>query len=215
MSSVHGLLRSFLRQLAADARVYARFERDGERMGRAWAVGTALMSRGLWLLTFHRLSHFCIRHHHDRDAVWWAARAASALGRVFSVVACRSEIVSECEIGASVYLSSQGYLICGARSIGSGTVVHDRCTFGQDVVGRAEGLPHVGKDVWIGPGCILSGLIVVGDGATLMPHTFVRSSVPARAVVSGNPARIVRRDFDNARLRNRPRIVADACELDS
>lgn len=213
MSRVLGLMRPFLRQLAADTRIYARLERGGKKDGRAGSAATALCHRGLWLLTFHRLSFFCSRHRHDRDAAWWAARATAALGRAFGVVACRSEILAECEVGSSVYLSSKGYLICGAKSIGSGTVVHDHCTFGQDVVGRAEGRPHIGREVWIGPGCILSGPIVIGDGATLLPQSFVRASVPGRAVVSGNPARIVRRDFDNSRLRAGPCIVADPREL--
>jgi len=59
----------------------------------------------------------------------------------------------------------------------------------------------LGVSVWIGADCVVYGAISIGDGATLLPGTVLVKSIPAGAVMMGNPARLVLRDFDNADLR--------------
>ncbi len=115
----------------------------------------------------------------------------------------------DCEIDETVYLASRGYLVCGARSIGAGSLIHERCTFGHTVARGDEGRPAIGKRVWIGPNCIIAGSVTVGDGATVLPGSFLTFSVPPRAVVKGNPALMVRTDFDNSALRRSLAVVHD------
>jgi acetyltransferase-like isoleucine patch superfamily enzyme len=56
----------------------------------------------------------------------------------------------------------------------------------------------IGNDVWIGTGArILSG-VVVGDGAVVGAAAVVTTDVRPYAVVAGNPAREVKRRFDDA-----------------
>jgi serine acetyltransferase len=118
-------------------------------------------------------------------------------------------LADDCEIDGVVYLSNHGYLVCGALSIGAGSLIHHRCTFGHTVAGGGDGRPTLGKDVWIGPDCVIAGPLTVGDGATVLPGSVLTFSVPPRAVVKGNPARIVRTNFDNCELRRSLRIVRD------
>lgn len=55
---------------------------------------------------------------------------------------------------------------------------------------------EVGNDVWIGAGaCILSG-VAIGDGAVVGARAVVSKDVRPYAIVAGNPAREVRRRFD-------------------
>ena len=107
----------------------------------------------------------------------------------------------DCEIGAGTYLANQGYILCGARSIGAGSLIHDRCTFGYTVADGGEGRPTIGRNVWIGPNSIIAGSLTVGDGATILPGSFVTFDVQPHTVVKGNPALVVRKDFDNYTLR--------------
>lgn len=56
---------------------------------------------------------------------------------------------------------------------------------------------EIGNDVWIGAGaCILSG-ITIGDGAVVGARAVVSKDVRPYAIVVGNPAREVRRRFDD------------------
>lgn len=50
----------------------------------------------------------------------------------------------------------------------------------------------VGAQVWIGGGAILMPGITVGDGAVIGAGAVVTKDVPARTVVAGNPAKIIR-----------------------
>jgi acetyltransferase-like isoleucine patch superfamily enzyme len=198
-------LEQFVRQFAADARFYHGLTRA--RPGSlAW---TALRSRGLWLLTSHRIAYFCVRRRNVRSPVWWIARLCKSCGAIFNVLCCRSQFAEDCEIDGVAYLSNYGYLLCSALSIGSGSLIHDRCTFGHSVAAGGGGRPTIGKDVWIGSDCVIAGPLTVGDGATVLPGAVLTFSVPPRAVVKGNPARIVRSDFDNSQLRRSLSIVLD------
>jgi len=197
-----------MRQLLADARFYQRLTRVENGAIRSLAR-TMLSSRGLWLLAFHRIAYYCARRRDRRGALWWSARAAKGAGTLFSVMFCRSAFIDDCEISGPIYLANRGYLICGARSIGEGSLIHDRCSLGYAVARRDEGRPVIGRNVWIGPNCVVGGAVTVGDGATLLPGSFLTYSVPPGAVVKGNPASIVGRNFDNSVLRRSLAIVQD------
>jgi acetyltransferase-like isoleucine patch superfamily enzyme len=72
-----------------------------------------------------------------------------------------------------------------------------------------EGRPDIGEHVWIGPNCIIAGSVTVGDGATVLPGSFLTFSVPPGAVVKGNPAQIVRTAFENSALRRSLTVIQD------
>lgn len=50
---------------------------------------------------------------------------------------------------------------------------------------------HIGNDVWIAAGAIILKGVALGDGAVVAANAVVRSSVPARAIVAGVPAKVV------------------------
>ena len=54
----------------------------------------------------------------------------------------------------------------------------------------------IGHDVWIGHGAIILPGRNVGTGAVIAGGAVVTKEVPAYTIVAGNPARIVRRRFD-------------------
>ena len=59
----------------------------------------------------------------------------------------------------------------------------------------------IGSDVWIGDGAMVLSGVRVGDGAVIGARAVVASDVDAYTVVAGNPARPLRRRFDEARIR--------------
>jgi carbonic anhydrase/acetyltransferase-like protein (isoleucine patch superfamily) len=90
-------------------------------------------------------------------------------------------------------------------------VAHERVTIGRGCLlawdvqvvdsdsHRVDGRPHtapitLGDRVWIGCRATVLKGVTVGDGAVVAAGSVVTRDVPARALVAGNPARVVRTD---------------------
>ncbi len=54
----------------------------------------------------------------------------------------------------------------------------------------------IGNDVWIGYQAIILSGISIGDGAVIGARSIVTKNVEPYAVVAGNPARVIRKRFD-------------------
>lgn len=187
------------RTLCADARFYRRLRYSRDR-GGLLLVLAVLQSRGLWMLAFQRLAQYSTAYRDTRSPVWWVIRLLEGVGVVFSAIVCRSEFMADCNIKGPIYLSGKGYYMFGALAVGSGCIIHHNVTFGMTVANGNTHRPIVGSKVWIGPNCVIAGKVQIGDGATILPNTFLTFSVPPKCVARGNPARIVVRDFDNSTL---------------
>jgi virginiamycin A acetyltransferase len=62
---------------------------------------------------------------------------------------------------------------------------------------RSRGDTVVGHDVWFGYGALVLPGVTIGHGAVVAAASVVAADVPAYAVVAGNPARVVRRRFED------------------
>lgn len=165
----------------------------------AWLLASSPMLR---LQLIHRWRQW-LRVRRDAGGYRaWLARtglAASILPKWLAQVSAKSEFSNDIDIDGGVCFSEQGQIFFGAPHVGAGSVIGPRVTVGSSHIDG--GTPRIGNNVWIGPDCVLYGTISIGDGATLLPGTVLTKSIPARVVVQGNPARLLRRDFDNSALR--------------
>lgn len=199
-----------VQRLSDDCSFYAQLRRPGSKATGRSKLLALLYSRGLWLLLIHRVAHVSASNTAKpnlRSLKWWVARLFEGIGKYLATVCCKSEILEDCDFTGNVYLPNSGYLICGARKVGPGTLIHDHVTFGHAVANSKEGRPTIGANVWIGPDSIIAGPLTIGDGATILPGSYLTNSVPPRAVVKGNPARVVRGNFDNTALRSSLAVV--------
>lgn len=198
--------------LRADARAYCRLRFPGRRLELALPI-VWMTSPGLWRLAVHR---FCR----------WGALRRQAEGRTplnfmllllafplqrLLIVLTKIDTSDETDIDGGVYLSDRGHIVFGSRHTGAGTMVHHEVTIGMRPPGST--CPEIGENVWIGPGCIVTGDIKIGAGCTLLPGTVVSRDLPPGCLVSGNPARIVQRNFDNSALRSTLRWDVDAKDI--
>ncbi|MBQ6569346.1 MAG: CatB-related O-acetyltransferase [Clostridia bacterium] len=55
----------------------------------------------------------------------------------------------------------------------------------------------IGNDVWIGQNAVILPGVTVGDGAIIGANSVVGSDIPPYCVVVGNPARVIRKRFDD------------------
>lgn len=62
---------------------------------------------------------------------------------------------------------------------------------------KTKGDVRIGNDVWIGFGATILSGVCIGDGAVLGAGALVSQDVPPYGIVAGNPARLIRRRFDD------------------
>lgn len=87
-----------------------------------------------------------------------------------------------------------GVILHPRAVIGSNTLVGPNCVVGGR--SRHEDVPVIGDDVYIGAGACVLGPVKVGSGAVIGAGAVVIEDVPARAIVAGVPARVIRMDID-------------------
>jgi virginiamycin A acetyltransferase len=58
----------------------------------------------------------------------------------------------------------------------------------------------IGNDVWLGYEALIMPGVKIGNGAIVAAQSVVTHDVPAYAVVGGNPAKLIRKRFDDATI---------------
>jgi serine O-acetyltransferase len=98
----------------------------------------------------------------------------------------------DCEIGEGLYIGHFGAIV-----LAPGVRVGHNCSLAQNVTLGSLGAPPsgeaptIGNRVFIGAHSVITGAVTVGDDAMICAGSVVNRSVPARAVVLGNPARVI------------------------
>ncbi|MBN2212543.1 MAG: CatB-related O-acetyltransferase [Sedimentisphaerales bacterium] len=64
-------------------------------------------------------------------------------------------------------------------------------------ISYSKGDVIIGNDVWIGEGAVILSGVTVADGAVIGAHAVVTKDVEPYAIVAGNPARVIRKRFDD------------------
>lgn len=111
------------------------------------------------------------------------------------------------EFGPNTHLGSGIFMNIGCTFQDQGGIwIGDRTFIGHhvtivtqnhelDPAHRGDLLPQpvrIGADVWIGSNATILPGVTVGDGAVIGAASVVTNDVPARAIVVGSPARVVR-----------------------
>jgi serine O-acetyltransferase len=108
---------------------------------------------------------------------------------IFVIYNCR--IPYKCQIGKGSFLVVKGIGV----SLHDRTVIGENCSIGISckTVGKSpyREVPAIGNNVFIGPGAVLVGPIIVEDNVIIGANSVVTKSVPAGAIVGGIPAKII------------------------
>ena len=70
-----------------------------------------------------------------------------------------------------------------------------------ELYNQSNGDVFIGSDVWIGYGAIILSGITIGNGAVVGAGAVVTKSVPPYTVVAGNPAKEIRKRFDEETIK--------------
>jgi acetyltransferase-like isoleucine patch superfamily enzyme len=103
-------------------------------------------------------------------------------------------------IGDHVFINQGANVFAAQRIvIGSNTSIADLATIRDTDFHQVEpGAPirsapiTIGRNVWIGHGALISPGVTIGDHSVVAAHALVTTDVPARTVVAGLPAQVIR-----------------------
>ncbi|HZE60391.1 MAG TPA: DapH/DapD/GlmU-related protein [Burkholderiales bacterium] len=152
------------------------------------ALRTLFLTQGFWASALYRMARAAVR----RTPL---ARPFAVIGQKMVEIVTGISIPAQCEIGDGLYIGHYGSIILVSEArIGHNCSLAQNVTIG--IAGGAEdrGAPTIGNRVFIGAHSVIVGRITIGDDAVICAGSVVSRSVPARAVVMGNPARVVSYD---------------------
>ena len=178
---------------------YRRYKATGDSAARA---------QGFWASCVYRVSRAAL---HARPR-WLRAlllpfvRIAQTAAEILTGIS----LPPECEIGDGLYIGHFGSIVLAREAhIGYNCSMAQNVTIGLAGRGAERGAPTIGNRVFIGAHSVIVGPIEVGADAMICAGSVVTRSVPARAVVVGNPARVISYDgsFEH--------VVYDGMEVDA
>ena len=149
------------------------------------ALRTVFLTQGFWASCVYRVSRALL----GRIRLAWPLTAlAQKLIEIISGIS----LPAECEIGEGLYIGHYGSIILAPQCrIGHNCSLAQNVTIGVAGSGEQRGAPVIGNRVFIGAHSVIVGRVTVGDDAVVCAGSVVVRAVPARAVVMGNPARVV------------------------
>jgi serine O-acetyltransferase len=152
------------------------------------ALRTIFLTQGFWATCVFRAARAAVR----RSPL---ARPLAAIAQKLVEIVTGISIPAQCEVGDGLYIGHYGSIILAPEArIGHNCSLAQNVTIGIAGGGDERGAPTIGNRVFIGAHSVIVGRITVGDDAVVCAGSVVNRSVPARAVVMGNPARVVSYD---------------------
>jgi len=149
-----------------------------------------LNSKGRLIVTAYRAAAYA--HSNRNKGLLWSvvARCICGLYKILIDYVMGVYIPVEAKIGPGLCIYH-----------GVGIVLHPACVLGRNCIlrqgvtigskdGTGETVPIIGNHVDVGAQAIIIGRITIGDNATVGAGTVVLESVPAGALIVGNPGRV-------------------------
>ncbi|WP_371185689.1 hypothetical protein [Thalassotalea maritima] len=111
-------------------------------------------------------------------------------------------IISDLEIGNDVLIAPR----CGLINRGEHTYDVPEQTIFEGPRARSE-LIVIKDDVWIGYGSTILGGVTIGEGSIVAAGSVVINDVPEYSIVAGNPARVIKRRFNDKQMENHKEML--------
>jgi serine O-acetyltransferase len=95
-------------------------------------------------------------------------------------------------IGRGLYIGHFGGVVISPYAVlGKNINIAQGVTIGAASRGERKGAPTLEDRVWVGANAIIVGKVTVGSEALIAPGAYVNFDVPPKAIVLGNPGKVV------------------------
>jgi serine O-acetyltransferase len=183
-------------------------EVDGTKGLRA-LLQIAILSPGLWALLSYRLAHHAARIRPRPLSA--AASVVTQLGQQIILALTGIRIDPDAHIGPGLMIPHSGHIVVGPVRIGRCCDVLQGVTLEPGTADQSPAdqppceapTPVLGDRVWVGPGAVITGGVVVSSDASIGANSVVTRDVPPRGVMIGVPARLISRKGSFAQVRYR------------
>jgi len=108
------------------------------------------------------------------------------------------EISYKAQIGPGFFIGHACSIFIGDAKIGKNCNLTHLTTIGWGLGTHKGGVPEIGDNVWIGPNCVISGNIKIGNDVVISAGSVVSKDIPDKCLVMGNPARVIQANYDNS-----------------
>ena len=143
-----------------------------------------LLYPGVHAVLYHRVAHWCFRHH-----LKFLARCVSQWSRFWTGI----EIHPGAKIGRNLVIDhGMGIVIGETAEIGDDCLIYQGVTLGGTGVMQGKRHPTLGNNVMVGSGAKVLGPIKIGDNSRVAANSVVLREVPENSTVVGIPGRVVR-----------------------
>lgn len=96
------------------------------------------------------------------------------------------------DVGPGCYIGHFGGIVVGdGATISEGCALMQGITIGYGWAGEHRGSPTLGRGVYVAPGAVILGPIVIGEDAMIGANSVVYRDVPAGAYVRPAPVEVV------------------------
>jgi|GEM_PF-182630 len=176
---------------AQAARDFRRYRSEGTRLG----LHVLLFCPGYRATLTYRLLHRVQQHTRVERGSKFARLLLNQFCHAVSettALTTRILLPPSCRIGSGLFIPHFGPVtVHPSAVIGENCTLHQGVVIGQAGRGERKGVPVLGDRVYVGANAVVIGGITLGDDAAVGAGAVVTKSVPRRAVVAGNPARIL------------------------
>lgn len=137
----------------------------------------------------------------NRGGYWMYQHHIPLIPKLMQLIAfvCYSSAISyKMKIGKGTFFNHGGFGVL----INSKVVIGDSCKIGNNVsiVGQGpyKNVPILKDRIYVGPGVVIQGPVIIESDVIIAPNAVVTKSVPTGAIVAGIPAKIIgwKKDLD-------------------
>lgn len=158
-------------------------------------IVTLIFYHGAWASVGYRFARFA-RTSRLNPVLRLPLRVLAQLLQLLVRTLTNIELSADSELGPGLCIWHTGYVVVPKGAVlGENVGLTAGVVLGHTLGGSESSaqVPRIGDRVYLGPGAKLIGPIEVGDDALVAAGAVVTRSVPPRAVVAGNPARVIGR----------------------